>query len=274
MTRSANSLGIPAVKPQDAAVVILPVPFEHTTSYGHGTKNGPAAILEASTQVELYNPAWGGEIQRMVKIATAPAAKGSQPGLGALAAKYQNSFLISLGGEHSITPELVKPFLKKYGDLSVLQIDAHSDLRDTYDGSKNSHACAMRRVQDLGINKIIQVGIRNTAQEEQAYIKKENFFWGNKYRVKDVLARLSDHVYLTFDVDGLDPAIMPATGTPEPNGLSYEQALELMAAVAGKTNIVTADFVELAPIKNIAAYDFIVAKLVYELIGFKFKLGV
>ncbi len=272
MNTPFNFLGIPPIKPQAAQVIILPVPFEHTTSYGQGTKNGPRAIIEASRQVELFDPAYGDEIQNLVKIATAPTAKGGLKSLAATAAKYQNSFLISLGGEHSITPELVKPFLKKHGDLSILQIDAHTDLRQTYEGSKQSHACAMRRVQELGINKIIQVGIRNTAKEEQIYIKPANIFWGNKYSVSDILARLSDHVYLTFDVDGLDPSIMPATGTPEPGGLSYEQALELMQAVAEKKNIVAADFVELSPIKNIPAYDFIVAKLIYKLIGFKFKL--
>jgi len=265
-----NFLGIPEVKASDAQAVVLPVPYERTTSYGQGTKNGPKAIIEASRQVELFSPEFGDEIQNLVKIATVKPAGRDLRSISRAAFKQADKFLISLGGEHAVTPALVAPFAKKYPDLSVLQIDAHSDLRETYEGDKNSHACAMRRVQELGVKKIVQVGIRNTAKEEQIYVKKENLFWGNKFSLAEVLSRLSDNVYLTFDVDGLDPSIMPATGTPEPGGLDYEQADTLLKAVARRKNLVAADFVELAPIKNIPAYDFIVAKLIYNLIGYKF----
>lgn len=263
-----NFLGIPVIAPEQAEVVILPVPFEATTSYGQGTKNGPQAIIEASKQVELYDPGLGDEIQELVKIATAQGVE-QRESITQRASRFTDKFLISLGGEHSITPELVKPFKQKYPNLSVLQIDAHTDMRDEWEGSKFSHACAMRRVEEQGI-EVVAVGIRNTAKEEQRYLKKDNIFWGDEFEIKKVLDKLSSDVYLTFDVDGLDISIMPATGTPEPGGLNYRQALEIIKAVATGKNLVAADFVELAPIKGIPAYDFLVAKLIYSLIKFKY----
>ncbi len=265
-----NFLGIPEVGLAEAEIIILPVPFEETTSYGRGTAAGPAAIIKASQQIELYDPKIGDEIQNLVKIATAPPIAAERKAITSAASRWADKFLVSLGGEHSITPELIKPFLKKYPDLSILQIDAHTDMRDEWGGSKNSHACAMRRVQELGVKTIVQVGIRNTAKEEQRYLNNENIFWGDKYNLKKIMTKLTDNVYLTFDVDGLDASAMPATGTPEPGGLSYNQALEIIGAATREKNIVAADFVELAPIKNMHAYDFIVAKLVYYLISYRY----
>ena len=268
MEVSNNFLGIPKVSPRDAEVLILPVPFEETTSYGQGTKCGPDAIIKASQQVELYDPVLGEELQDLVKISTLKPVE-ERENMTLEAAKYLDKFLISLGGEHSITPELLKPYIKKYPNLSILQIDAHTDLKDEWEGSKNSHACAMRRAQEQGIEKIVQVGIRNTAKEEQRYVRKENVFWGSKFDIVEVMKRLGDNVYLSFDVDGLDVSIMPATGTPEPGGLSYDQALDLMEAVSREKNLVAADFVELSPIENMPAYDFLIAKLIYKLISFR-----
>ena len=268
MEVSNNFLGIPKVSPRDAEVLILPVPFEETTSYGQGTKCGPDAIIKASQQVELYDPVLGEELQDLVKISTLKPVE-ERENMTLEAAKYLDKFLISLGGEHSITPELLKPYIKKYPNLSILQIDAHTDLRNEWEGSKNSHACAMRRAQEQGIEKIVQVGIRNTAKEEQRYVRKENVFWGSKFDIAEVMKRLGDNVYLSFDVDGLDVSIMPATGTPEPGGLSYDQALDLMEAVSREKNLVAADFVELSPIENMPAYDFLIAKLIYKLISFR-----
>lgn len=263
-------LGIPETDPQSAQVVVLSVPFEETASYGHGSKNGPKAIIKASAQVELFDPEIGDEIQNRVKIFTDPDGVTKRESMAAKASQYADKFLVSLGGEHSVTPELVRPFFTKYPDLSVLQIDAHTDLRDEWEGSPNSHACAMRRVQELGIRKIIQVGIRNTAKEEQQYVVKENVFWGDQFDIGEVISKLTANVYLTFDVDGLDISVMPATGTPEPGGLSYQQALDLMESVCKNKNVVAADFVELAPIQGMSGYDFLVAKLVYKLIQYKF----
>lgn len=266
-----NFLGIPEVEPKDAEVVILPVPFEETTSYGQGTKSGPAAIIEASRQIELFDHELGDELPNLVKIATLPSVTGGREEIAKASADCADKFLISLGGEHSITPLLVKPFLDKCPKLSILQIDAHTDMRDEWDGRRDSHACAMRRVQELGVKQIVSVGIRSTSAEERPYLKEKNIFWGNDFDLEKVMDKLSGDVYLSFDVDGLDISIMPATGTPEPGGLSYSQALDILKAVAQKKNLVSADFVELAPIKAIPAYDFLVAKLIYKLIGYKFK---
>lgn len=271
METAFNFLGIPEIDSEESDVVVLPIPFEETTSYGKGTKRGPAAILEASTQVELFDPEFGGELPDFVKIKTVPEVRANREAITAAAGNHLDKFLVSLGGEHSITPELIKPYFRKYPDLSVLQIDAHTDMRDEWEGAKDSHACAMRRVQEQGIGRIVQVGIRNTAKEEQQYLNQDNIFWASQFRVADVMKRLGRNVYLTFDVDGLDLSIMPATGTPEPDGLSYRQAAELLKAVASQRNVVAADFVELAPIKGMPGYDFLVAKLIYKLIGYKFK---
>lgn len=271
MDTPSNFLGIPEVEPKRAQVIVMPVPFEKTSSYGKGTKFGPGAIIDASRQVELYEPELGEELQEIVKIATLKPIKGELEAITQAAARYTDKFLVSLGGEHSITPALIKPYITKYPNLSVLQIDAHTDMRDEWNGSKNSHACAMLRVKEQGVANIVQVGIRNTAKEEQPYLNQDNIFWGNNFELDKVLEKLSSEVYLTFDVDGLDLSIMPATGTPEPEGLSYNQAIELIKAVAEKKFLVAADFVELSPIKGVAAYDFLVAKLIYKLICHKFK---
>lgn len=267
-----NFLGIPEMEVEEAEVVILPVPFEKTTSYGHGTKNGPAAIIEASRQIEYYDLELQAELPEIAKIFTAKEVTGELAEIERRAGEYVDKFLISLGGEHSITPVLIKPFLKKYPDFSILQIDAHSDMRDEFEGTKNSHACAMRRVQELGVKRIVQVGIRNAAREELQYMNLDNVFWGNQFDVQKVIGRLSSNVYLTFDVDGLDLSIMPATGTSSPGGLSYEQAVGLIKNLAAKKNIVAADFVELSPIKNISGYDFLVAQIICKLIFYKFLL--
>jgi N1-aminopropylagmatine ureohydrolase len=264
-------LGIPPLEPADAQALILPVPFEETTSYGIGTANGPAAIIDASRQVELYNPELGEELQELIKIATMPAVQGGLEAITTAVTAWTDKLVISLGGEHSITSFLVKPFLERYPNLSVLHIDAHTDMRDTWEGSKFSHACALRRVQELGLSTIVQVGIRNTAKEEQQYLNQDNIFWGNEYDLEKILNKLTEDVYLTFDVDGLDASVMPATGTPEPGGLSYNQALEIIKSVSSRKHLVAADFVEFSPIRNIPAYDFIIAKLIYSLLSYYYE---
>ena len=150
-----NFLGIPEISQDAARVLILPVPFEETTSYGHGTKNGPQAILDASRQIELYDPEFKDELSELVSIATLAAVEGDLEEVHEAAKQHVDKFLISLGGEHSITPALIAPYLEKYPKLSVLQIDAHTDMRDEFEGTKYSHACAMRRVAEQGIGTIL-----------------------------------------------------------------------------------------------------------------------
>lgn len=276
-SESGNFLGIPAIPLEDAQVIILPAPFEETTSYGHGAKNGPQAIITASQQVELYDHELGVEIQSRVKIATLPEVKvkgkrdiAVQDIIYKAAKNWTSKFLVGLGGEHSITPALVKAYYEKYLDLSILYFDAHTDMRDEWDNNKWSHACTARRCQEQGIRKIIMVGIRNTALSEQRYLNQDYINYGEKYDLEKILRQLSNHVYLSFDVDCLNTPYMPATGTSEPGGLSYRQVIEIFRVVAKQKNIVGADFVELAPIPGFHAYDFLVAKLIFKLIGFKY----
>lgn len=279
METPKNFLGIPEVATADAQALILPIPFEATTSYGKGAKNGPKAILEASGQVELYDHELGYELQNKVKITTLPEvvfteenAEQAQRVITRAITPYVDRFVVSLGGEHSITPAIIKPYFARYPDLSILYIDAHTDMREEWEGSKYSHACAARRCQEQGIERIIWVGIRNTAESEQQYIPKDYVNYGNRFNLEKILSQLSSNVYLSFDVDGLDIPYMLATGTPEPGGISFEQALDLMQAVAKNKNLVGADFNELAPIPGLHAFDFLVAKMIFKLIQYKFVL--
>ncbi|MCK9186808.1 agmatinase [Candidatus Gracilibacteria bacterium] len=273
-----NFLGIPEVLPKDAEVLVLPVPLEATVSFGGGTKNGPKAIIDASKQVELYDHELGYEVNQKVKIATLPAivfkesdAEKAQNVIAQTAGPLTDKFILSLGGEHSITPALVGEYLKKYPDLSILYFDAHTDLREEWEGSRWSHACAAKRCEELGVANIVWVGIRNTSLSEQPYLNKEQVNYGNIYDLKKILSQLSKNVYLTFDVDCLDLSTMPATGTPEPGGLSWIQVLEIFEAVTKEKNVVGADIVELAPVPGLHGYDFLTAKLAFKLIGYKFK---
>lgn len=273
-----NFLGIPEVKPEDAEALILPLPLEKTVSYGKGTSAGPREIITASQQVECYDHELGYEVHEQVKIATLPFLEFPENDLEAiqkkinLAAKpWTDKFLVSLGGEHSLTPALVKAYQEKYPDLSILYLDAHTDCRDEWGGTKWSHACAARRCQEGGIKNIVWVGVRNTALSEQQYINKEQVNYGNKYDLPKILKQLGENVYISFDVDVLDSGIMPATGTPEPGGLNWYQVMEIFEAVTREKNVVGADIAECAPIEKMHAYNFLVAKLAFKLIGYRFR---
>jgi agmatinase len=179
-------------------------------------------------------------------------------------------FVVMLGGEHSITPGAVAAFKEKYKDLSVLQIDAHSDLRNEYEGTKFNHACTMKRVWDLGVS-VTAVGIRSQDETEADYIRKEKIktiFYAPDLPIKKIISSLSKNIYLTFDLDGLDPSIMPSTGTPEPGGLGWYETLNLLKQVAKAKRIVGADIVELSPLRGIVFPDFLAAKLAYKIIGY------
>lgn len=273
-----NFLGIPEVEPQDSEVLILPIPLELTVSYGKGTGKGPEAIIEASKHVELYDHEHGYEVDSKVKIATLPfvqlAGKGVEEAQKAIAeavTPWTDKFVLSLGGEHTITPALVSEYQKKYPDLSILYFDAHTDMREEWGGTKWSHACAARRCQEGGIKNIVWVGTRNTSLGEQQYINHEQVNYGNTYDLKKILSQLSEHVYISFDVDCFDVSTMPATGTPEPGGISWYQAMEIFEAVTREKNVVGADIAECAPIEKLHGYDFLVAKLAFKLIGYKFR---
>ncbi len=274
-----NFLGVKSVPLAKADVIILPIPYDATTSYQTGTRFGPHAAITASRQVELYDSELKRDVSAKVKIVTLPEVEPDLSGPEANTRRLTDvareliqlkKFVVSIGGEHSVTPGLVAAYKEKYRDLTVLQIDAHTDMRETYEGTKWNHACAMKRCHDLGVH-VVHVGIRNSAEEEQQYIDPKNVFYAPAVPLEKILSRIqTKDVYLTVDVDGFDPSIMPSTGTPEPGGLGWYQVLELIRALMRERRVVGADVVELAPIPGMIAPDFLAAKLMYKIIGYKF----
>ncbi|KPJ69753.1 hypothetical protein AMJ44_02760 [candidate division WOR-1 bacterium DG_54_3] len=251
--------------------VVIPVPFEKTTSYGKGTKNGPAAILKASRQVEEFDEELGYEPYQRSWIYTLEPISVSNLESRVTGLLNDKKIPVILGGEHSITPYAVKSFAQKHKNLSVLQFDAHADLRNSYLGSKNNHACVMRRV--LEICPAVQVGLRNISKEGYEFGKKtgqlKKIHWAEHLEAAEqITTQLSQNVYISFDVDAFDPAIMPNTGTPEPGGLLWYEAIDILKAVCREKNVVGFDMMELAPRKGEIAPDFLVAKLVYKIMGF------
>lgn len=279
---------------KNSKAVVLPVPYDKTSSYGKGADKGPQAVIAASPQMEFYDPEFGCETYTKYGLFTMPELKvgklSPEKMVALVAKKYEElikdgKFVGMLGGEHSITPGVMPALKKKYPKLSVLQWDAHGDLRNSYEGAKNSHACAIRRCYDH-VDKIVQVGIRSICQEEAEFIKErkieDNIFSPRRFgldqvtkqkSIKEIVSELSDDVYITIDLDGFDPSILPATGTPEPGGLGWYDCLDLMKAVFEKKNVVGFDVVELAPIKGFPASEFMAALLVYKLFNYKFFLN-
>jgi len=253
-----------------ARFVVIPCPHEATVSYGRGTRRGPAAILRASQQVETFDHELGYEPYRRGWIYTLKQL--SVDGLRPAVAKVikDNKIPVILGGEHSITPCAVKAVADKYSDLSVLQLDAHADLRDSYRGTKHSHACAMRRV--LEICPVVQAGIRSISSEEYAWAKESGqlakVHFAGKMDTGRIVRQLKKQVYITIDVDVFDPSVIPATGTPEPGGLFWPDLLNILQAVSAQRAVVGFDLVELAPRPGDPASDFTAAKLIYKLIGY------
>ena len=269
-----------------ARAVVLPLPLERTTSYARGTRKGPAAILEASRNMETYDEELQVETCQQAGIATLEEMDTENGSLEQVLAHIHTAVLgiledgklpVLLGGEHSLTPPAVSAAARKFPDLTVLQIDAHADLRESYLENPNSHACAMRRV--LETCPAVQVGIRSLSKEEAADIPrlKTKIFWGKDLAGRpasawadEAVAALSPNVYLTIDLDGFDPSILPATGTPEPGGLTWEQVTGLVRAVARQRKIVAMDVVELLPTPGLHASDFLAAKLIYRILGYIF----
>ncbi|HEX6308218.1 MAG TPA: agmatinase [Longimicrobiales bacterium] len=272
-----------------AKAVILPVPYEATTSFGGGTANGPAAILAASRYIELYDQ----ELDREpadAGISTLPSLSltgaGPQAAIAELREAYDRvldaasgKFVVLLGGEHSVSSAPILAWTERLQAqgrrLSVLQFDAHTDLRPEYEGSPYSHASVMARVQDRV--ELVAVGIRALTSEEMRLVRKadnihvflaDDIHSGDAW-MDDVMSRLGEDVYISFDVDVFDPALVPSTGTPEPGGLQWYPVLRLLRRVFAERTVHAADVVELAPIPGLAAPDFLVAKLIYKMIGYR-----
>lgn len=271
---------------ETARAVILPAGYEATTSYGAGTREGPEAILRASRQLELYDdeldwepceagiatlPAW--EFDR-----SAPERPIAQVEALVAAALEGGKFPVLLGGEHAITLGGVRAALGRTPGLGVLQLDAHADLRDVYEGTPYSHACVMRRVSEQA--PVVAGGIRSLSAEEARFRPAHPYLRfpaealvTHPGLTEAIVAALPPRVYVTVDLDVLDPAAMPAVGTPEPGGLGWWDLIRLLRAVFRQREVVAADVVELAPIPGLIAPDFLAAKLVYKLIGYRFAKG-
>jgi agmatinase len=267
----------------------LPIPLELTTSYVGGTKAGPAAIIEASNQVELYDPHIGSEAALSYGVHTLPtlhpdlaSAQDAVESIteAVMGLNLAGHILVTLGGEHTITPGIIAALAPDYPDLLLVQIDAHSDLRDTFDGTTFSHACAIRRC--LAYTPVLQFGIRSVCQEEVDFARTSDRvrIWSaeamHRDRERRYLQELREAVdrlpvYLTIDLDGLDPSIIPATGTPEPGGIGWYDCLDLIRTVAENANIIAFDCVELCPVPGAHASAFAAAKLVYKTLNYVMK---
>ena len=280
-------LGYDAITKIKNKVVVVPFGLEKTVSYGSGTKNAPKEIIKASHQVELFDEELNKEPFKNIGIKTLKPFKIKNQIKNALAQLANiNQTIISkklfplvLGGEHSITSGSIKPFVKKFKSLYILHFDAHADLREKYDGERYSHATAIKRCLDFKNVKVISFGIRNLSKEEMIFYnknkKKIKIFWGNKknnWKISAIRKIFKNkNVYITFDVDGFDSSLMPATGTPEPGGMFWDDVMPIIKNVCLVSNVVGADINELAPIKNFNSCNFLTAKLAYKIISYVFE---
>ncbi len=267
-------------------VVIQQLPYEHTSSYLAGSAKGPGAIVKASEFVEWYDEETGREIIGEIGISTLPpldfTGRINEDAINFIeqeTAKLlkDDKFVVSLGAEHTVTYGIVKAFAKKYSNLTVVQIDAHSDLRYSYGNNMYSHASVMARIHELGLT-ICQAGIRAQAREEAELIKEaENIhtFYAHQIRsnplwMDELIAPMSNDVYITIDADGFDPSVIPAVGTAEPNGLFWTETLDFLKLICKERNVTGFDVVECAPVEGSILSEYTLAKLVYKLVGYRF----
>ena len=268
---------IPDLAPDQCLFQVIPAPFEKTVSYGSGTNRGPQAIIEASSQLEAFDGVSCPCEKGIHTTQTATTLEEIEQAV-ATAAKARK-IPVLLGGEHTVTYGALKAFKEMGEEFGVIQFDAHADLRDTYEGDKFSHACVMRRAVEMGL-PLLQIGVRALSVEEVEVRKAE----GVQYHDGEQIGRhglpaqlipdgFPQKVYLTFDVDGLDPTIMPATGTPVPGGLDWHQAMRCLEQITAECEVIGFDVVELAPIQNFHAADFAAALLTYKLMGMVARKG-
>ena len=282
---SANFLGLPSSLSDwdTAGVAILPVPYDATASYGAGARFGPRAIIDASHEIELFDEELSNEPCH-VGVHTRPALDPHAGGPEAMAERVEaemsalfdaGKFPVMLGGDHSLTTGAVRAALQHYPELTLVQLDAHADLRDDYQSTPYSHACVARRAADMGA-KLVQIGIRSLSKEEADWLDNHpevrtvyaREIWEDLAAAEQAIDDIEGPVYLTFDVDALDPSVMPATGTPEPGGLTWLQTLALLRPSFRRCHVVGADAMELAPIPGLTAPNVLTARLVYKLIGY------
>ncbi|MFC2049493.1 agmatinase [Chlamydiota bacterium] len=270
---------------ESSQIVILPVPFDLTTTYCKGSDKGPAALIEASRNMELYDIETNSEVYfKGIFTASAIHEKTSEKMLektystvkGYLA---QGKFVVTVGGEHAISYAPIRAYAERFAGLTVLQFDAHADLQPAYEGNLWSHASVMARVKELkNVVKIVSVGIRSMSTEELPLLDRPNTFFAHELDLggewmQSVLKQLSGPIYISFDLDAFDSSLMPSTGTPEPGGLSWNQATQLLRKVMSEKNVVGFDVVELCPRKGDHAPDYLAAKLIYKLLSYQFKFS-
>jgi agmatinase len=263
-----------------SGIIIVPVPYDETSTWMKGADKGPDAIMEASVNLEFYDIETDSEVH-LKGIHTVDAVREKQTPEALVNAVYEkvitllsdDKFPVIIGGNHTVSIGSVKAFSKLFSNLTVLQLDAHSDLRQEYEGSKFNHACAMARVREFA--PVVQVGIRSISREEVLFIDRKSIFFAhelyhNKSKYLEAIDRLEENVYITIDLDVFDPSLIPSTGTPEPGGPEYYEIMHFLKEVAGKKNIVGFDVVELCPSQVNKAPDFVAAKIIYQLLSYIF----
>jgi agmatinase len=265
---------------QESAIIILPVPYDETSTWMRGADKGPDAILEASVNLEFYDIETSSEAHKSGIHTVDPVLEKGTPGrlvnevhdrISAILA--DKKFPVIIGGNHTVPIGAIKAFSEHFDDLSILQLDAHADLRQEYEGSEFNHACAMARAREYA--QIVQVGIRSMSESELPYIERDRIYYSHElYYDKGLYAKaigkLTENVYITIDLDVFDPSIMPSTGTPEPGGPQYFELMHFLRDVIKNRNVVGFDVVELCPSETNKAPDFIAAKIIYQLLSYRF----
>ena len=283
--KTKNFAGIPDryAKLDSSSVVLIPVPYDGTSTWQKGSDKGPEALLEAAENMELYDIETDSEVyQQGIYLADAvtenSSAEAMVEAVHAQAKMYiiKNKFVTLIGGEHSLSIGSIRAFNECFHNLTVLQIDAHADLRKEYEGSAFNHACAMHEASQT--TNLIQVGIRSMDASEKSVMDSEKVFFAHEMALSDTwmdaaIDSMTDNVFITFDLDAFDPSIMPGTGTPEPGGMLWYETLEFLRLVFAEKNVVGFDIVELCPLGEEKSSDFLAAKLYYKMLSYKF-LGV
>lgn len=276
-----NYAGIPDKysRLEDAKVVLIPVPYDGTSTWQKGADEGPEAFLAASENMELFDIETRSEVYKKGIYLAPPVSEDSSPekmveAVYKTTKNYlkQEKFVTLFGGEHSISIGSIKAFNETFEDLTVVQLDAHADLRPEYEGSSCNHACALHEASKT--TNLLQVGIRSMDAEEMDYLdENQTYFAHDLYEdwIDDAIGQMTPNVFITIDLDAFDPSILPSTGTPEPGGLFWYETLEFLKTMFKKKNVVGFDIVELCPNSNEKSSDFLAAKLYYKMLSYKFK---
>lgn len=260
-----------------AKIVLLPVPFDLTTTYQKGTNLGPGALIEASRNLELYDIETNSEVYLKGIFTAPPVLEKTSEAMLEMAYNRtkalldKEKFVVTIGGEHSISFGAIKAHAEKFQKITILQLDAHADLQDAYEGNPWSHASVMARVQELeNVEKIVSVGIRSMSSEELPRLDRQNTFFSHQFDPDQALEKLTGLIYITFDLDVFDSSLMPSTGTPEPGGLQWNETMQFLKRVFKEKSVIGFDVVELCPNNTNKAPDYLAAKLIYKLLSYKY----